>query len=119
MNRPISVDRLRELAAVTITDIVPMVEIRALASEVLVLRRERAQHRSDVEGFQTALATAEYEKALLEAECMKLRAERDQARRDLVHAMQTIENASVAFGGQGAREQLEQPGELEEGGDRG
>lgn len=48
---------------------------------------------------------------------VRIRDERDQARIGLVAAMQTIEAASLALGGNtghGDREQLEQPGELGE-----
>lgn len=44
----------------------------------------------------------------------KYKCERDQARRELVVSMQTIEAAAAALGGPHGREQLEQPGELEE-----
>ncbi len=69
------------------------------------LDQERRQHRTNIEGFESALMQEQYEKAIVEAENLKLRGERDQARRQLADAMQTIEY--------GLREQRDQPGEIE------
>jgi hypothetical protein len=106
--RPISVDRLRELATIAPTlslSAESAAELRALAATVLQLRDENAtlleqanRHRANVEGFESALTQVEHEKSILEQGEAALRAERDQARNDLVKALQTIElNAGIGM----------------------
>lgn len=100
MNRPLHADRLRDLATIAPSIALSTesaAELRALAAEVLELR-ERLVHATnldtrDAEIIETRakLRREQDARADLRLELDRVRAERDEARRELVVALRTIE----------------------------
>jgi chromosome segregation ATPase len=94
-------------------------ELERAEREIMNLRAQLERATADLTTTRALMFEAERQRDELEARrrhvegrTNEIIAERDQARRELVHAMQTIEAASLALGG--VREQREQPGEIEE-----